>query len=126
VAAPFSGGKTKRPIPCLLQAAIPFPSERRPVLYPGPGLSPARAIASAGPAAAFTIPLGAARLVRRWGEPILAHAVIPYAGKEQDLCAAVARTRTTMKFRGPEADEVVHSGPQLWDSIVSIAHTFEE
>jgi hypothetical protein len=93
---------------------------------PGPGLSPARAIAAAGPAAAFAIPLGAARLVWRWREPILADAVIPYAGKEQDLCAALAWTRTTMKLPGPEADEVVHSGPQLWDSIISIAHTFEE
>jgi hypothetical protein len=43
---------------------------------------------------------------------VFAPALIPHAGKEQDLsCAAVARSHTTGTFRGPERDDIIHGGP---------------
>src|SRR5580700_4560810 len=43
---------------------------------------------------------------------VFAPALIPHAGKEQDLsCAAVARSHTTGTFRGPERDDIIHCGP---------------
>jgi len=57
---------------------------------------------------------------------IIARAMIPYAGKEQDLRAAVARGRTTMTLRGPEADEVAHSDLARCESVVAMALIFKE
>lgn len=84
-----------------------------------------RAIAVASPAA-FAVPLDAASCLRRRRVRILAHALITYAGKEQDLRAAVARGRTTMTLRRPEADEVIHSDLALCESIVAMAPIFKE
>ncbi len=91
----------------------------------GPSLAPARAIAFASPAA-FAVRLDAASHLRRRRARILAHALITYTGKEQDLRAAVASGRTTMTLRRPEADEVVHSELALWESVVAMAPIFKE
>ena len=89
------------------------------------GLAPARPIAFARPAA-FAFPPDAASRLRRGRSRILARAMITYAGKEQDLGAAVLRGRTTRTLRGPEGDEVVHSDLALWESVVAMALTFKE
>src|SRR5271166_5670516 len=91
----------------------------------GPSLSPAGAIAVASPAA-FAVSLDAASCLRRRRARILAHPMITYAGKEQDLRAAVSRGRTTMTLRRPEADEVAHSDLARCESIVAMASIFKE
>ena len=57
---------------------------------------------------------------------VFSPALIPHAGKEQDLsCAAVARSHTTRTFRGPERDDIIHGGPSRIRSIVVIAPSVE-
>jgi hypothetical protein len=68
--------------------------------------------------AALTLPPGARRLRRSWR--IFAHALISHAGEEQNLCAAVTRSRATGIVRGPETDDIVHGGPLGNRSIVAI------
>ena len=44
---------------------------------------------------------------------VLAPALIPHAGEEQDLsCAAVVRSHATGTVRGPEMDDIVHAAPR--------------
>jgi hypothetical protein len=69
--------------------------------------------------AALTLPPGARRLRRRsWR--IFAHALISHASEEQNLCAAVTRSRAAGTVRGPETDDIVHGGPLENRSIVAI------
>jgi hypothetical protein len=69
--------------------------------------------------AALTLPPGARRLRRR-SRRLFAHALISHPGEEQDLCAAVTRSRATGTVRGPETDDIVHDGPLENRSIVAI------
>jgi hypothetical protein len=42
---------------------------------------------------------------------LFAHALIPHAGKEQDLCAAVSGSHATATAPGRETDDIVHKQP---------------
>jgi hypothetical protein len=71
-------------------------------------LAAAGAIASAGRGALILSRGGAGRFWRGRAL-ILAHAAIADAGEEQDLCAAVGGSRTTIMVRRLKADEVSHN-----------------
>jgi hypothetical protein len=74
---------------------------------------------------ALALSRGAAGRIWRRRALILARAAIAYAGKEQDLCAAVGRGRNTMMVRGLKADELTHNSAPVGIDAFNRFHTFE-